>query len=965
MAADRPAQTMPPKNASQTAPTLVERVASGEIATVVTATAPLARELQRQFDRHQRAHGEHAWESADALPYADWLARLWRSGDDINAAAAPRPLLLGAVQLAALWEAIIGDDIADAGAAPLWNVPATAKTAIDAWRALNDWDIELAACAASPHEDHRRWHRWARQFQQRCGAQGWVDSHSLAPRLRARLEHADAAPAAGKILWLGFDQLLPQQQALFDGLTRRGADLELAPPPAARRAPPQLREYDDESSQWLAAARWARAKLLDDPAARIAIVAANVDRAAAALEYALKQILSPQQLLVPGVSAALPYHISTGKNLLDYAVVGAAALALTALREQALPSATIGALLGSPFIRGAETEAAARSQLDVWRRQKLPYQVTLRDFAKNLPRASAAPSAPKPAAESTAESAAEPVRRGPPPCPILRRTLETAVANLPRDSAAKAASHWAQCFAQWLKHLGWPGQRALDSDEFQAAEAFRRALRDFATAELTSAPMGLGDALSRLQRLLAERPFQPKSSAAPVQVLGLLEAAGQRFDALWFGGLVESDWPPAQHMNPFISAAVQHAAGVTEADLTRLRGRAEGRQQRLLAAADEVVLSRPKMVDNIAAEPSPLLAACAAVQIDAAEAASAEAAAEARFPTPAQLVHAAKPRLEAWQDRRGPAHPPGPARGGASLVENQAKCPFRAFATHRLGARQVDENEPGLGPMERGGLFHHALQIIWEGLKTSQNLRAQSADERDQMVTAAAAQAATRYRFISGCGEKFHQTLVTSVAETVTEWLQGELDREGEFTAISMEEKLELNLAGLELELKIDRIDESARGKLTLIDYKTGQPDKSPAWVGARPTAVQLPLYALAQTAPVAALAYGRVKKGECGFSGLAENAEAAPGGVAALDKSPIKDDFPSWADLLAHWRATLPALAAEFLAGEARVDPAINACQYCALPGLCRVGEAEDAARTAAAEAAPSASESTPPAGH
>ena len=50
---------------------------------------------------------------------------------------------------------------------------------------------------------------------------------------------------------------------------------------------------------------------------------------------------------------------------------------------------------------------------------------------------------------------------------------------------------------------------------------------------------------------------------------------------------------------------------------------------------------------------------------------------------------------------------------------------------------------------------------------------------------------------------------------------------------------------------------------------------------------------------------------------------------------------------MLDEWREALLALAAGFVRGEAQVDPREfpKTCEYCPLPGLCRVTESQTAA--------------------
>src|SRR5262249_20904245 len=67
--------------------------------------------------------------------------------------------------------------------------------------------------------------------------------------------------------------------------------------------------------------------------------------------------------------------------------------------------------------------------------------------------------------------------------------------------------------------------------------------------------------------------------------------------------------------------------------------------------------------------------------------------------------------------------------GGAAVLANQAACPFRAFAIHRLGAKQLEEGRPGLDPRERGNLLHRSLYQLWGGLESQAQLLAM--DEAD------------------------------------------------------------------------------------------------------------------------------------------------------------------------------------------------------------------------------------------
>jgi hypothetical protein len=136
-----------------------------------------------------------------------------------------------------------------------------------------------------------------------------------------------------------------------------------------------------------------------------------------------------------------------------------------------------------------------------------------------------------------------------------------------------------------------------------------------------------------------------------------------------------------------------------------------------------------------------------------------------------------------------------------------------------------------------------------------------------------------------------------------------------------------------------------------LIDYKTGNAVTG-AWMGERPAEPQLPLYCLARPEMPDAVAFGRVRRGECALSGLAAHVGVADG-VTELQGSRYAAEFRSWPALLATWRARLEGLAAAFRSGAAPVDPKKRAvtCSTCDLATLCRVSELVDRGSPTAGE--------------
>ena len=172
--------------------------------------------------------------------------------------------------------------------------------------------------------------------------------------------------------------------------------------------------------------------------------------------------------------------------------------------------------------------------------------------------------------------------------------------------------------------------------------------------------------------------------------------------------------------------------------------------------------------------------------------------------------------------------------------------------------------------------------------------------------------------------------------QLVVEWLAKESARPP-FSVALVEEPHTIDIGGLRLSLRIDRIDEvddpdGRRGNL-LIDFKTGQVSIY-RWLGARPEDPQLPLYALASKQSVDGVAFAQVRLGESRLTGVVDSTAVA-GRFTSAEQFAGK----SFDELLVDWRTTLTSLAEQFQAGFAAVDPSRPAvCRRCHLHALCRV---------------------------
>lgn len=884
---------------------LFDHLSSG--GTVITATRRLSRELVAQYDARQLAAGRNAWQGADVMPWESWLRR---TADELQPTLPTPRLILSDRQSVALWRRAIDEDIGlqQESTASLWNGEATAREAWRAWRRVNDWRLDMDAVRHSSHSDHRAWCRWAAAVTSKCEAEGWLDSANLGNLLQ---KHIDLVPR--KRLWLtGFVVLDASQLALLQSLEEEGSEWHLQRPVESVSPEPCCAVYETESAQWLGAGRWARELVSDDPSCRVAIVVPNLDRCRSAVEYALRQALCPRDLTHPADSSQRPFHLSLGRPLLDYDGVQAAMMLMAQCAAPRIAAESIGTLLRSPWLAGYQREAAARSTFVQRQVRWLAYRISIEELCDLL------------------EQAGD--------CPLLLETLRGVIEWRNTRPESTHFRGWSEWLAKLLGHLGWPGDSAPGSDNFQTVEAFRDQLNGLSEMDLVEPPGDCSRALHFLRNRLAAQIFQPEAHEAPVQVMGVLEAMGLHFDAVWFGGLIEDVWPAGATPSPFLPTPLQREAGIPQASVEGNATLARLQLARIQASTGTLCLSWFRYDGEVGMTPSPLLAGYES-QVDAVKPAT----------TVATQLASRRPILETVADDAGPPLAQSEqVAGGTSLVRAQSACPRGAFLRYRLGGEPPETIEQGLDPAQRGSLVHRLLELVWADIGDSAALSRLDDDGLGDIVREHVGEQSRRYFYQSGCGRRFFELQNRWLTRTLMAWFAVERLRTVPFTVVGREEKATLSLSGLELGLKIDRIDRFDDGSLGLIDYKTGGTLSVADWGEARPNEPQLPLYLLSQTDPshpVSMIAFAHVRLGDCRLVGLTQSAvvaaEPKPLNLSEVDSHRVmRKKMTGWDDLVEHVEESMHQLGAEFMSGLATIDPRNHGlCRNCTTPAFCRSG--------------------------
>ena len=156
---------------------------------------------------------------------------------------------------------------------------------------------------------------------------------------------------------------------------------------------------------------------------------------------------------LPGAAKnAMPFNVSLGRALSSYPLVDFA-LGLIELAFHTVEFDQASHLIRSPFLGGADTELGRRASLDVEaapRRRRRP---------SRCPSSSPAPS----------------------PRPLLRKHLEQ-MFEITQDAEPASPAEWARHFSALLEAAGFPGERALDSDEFQTRAKWHEMLGELSQA---------------------------------------------------------------------------------------------------------------------------------------------------------------------------------------------------------------------------------------------------------------------------------------------------------------------------------------------------------------------------------------------------------------------------------------------------------------------------------------------------
>lgn len=838
---------------------------------ILTPNQRLASKIRQAWGIAQQQQNQSCWARPAVDAIESWLDEQWQRCLDLGypPAAAGYPAT-PEVELM-LWEWAIEHTADQAGETLVSLQPGNfARQAKDAYTIAQRWQMTDAQLT---EEAPQLW-RWVDAFR------GELARHRLITpadkvSIICRAFREQVLQPLPQIHLCGFDSLSPLYLNLLEQASRTLTRLR---PAAAAGSLASKHPCYGEQQELEAAVDWATAKQQADPAARIGIIIPELPKLRPSVERLLRERLQPDYQHPEQPRTPPPYNLSAGLALSETPLVSAA-LQLLELNRPQLPLETFCRILNNPFWGDSDPEPRAEAVL------------SLRQLAQLSPRSSEFRYRVSRAEERCGGTMSSRLEK-----------FETLRREMPHSAGYR---QWLAHFSAQLDVLGWPGERTLDSIEYQQQQQWLNLLERYQQFDQLAQPATLFQALRQLQQLASNMVFQPETPDAAIQVLGLLEGAGLRFDHLWVMGLDDRRWPQPLAPNPLLPFALQRALKMPKSCPQEELQLAQTQLAGFLGAAPEVIFSYSRFDGDQPLQPSELISGIPALDPDRLSNTGSGA------PSPAQLEtvdceHA--PPLDLCEEAIG---------GGTGIFRHQATCPFNAFAIHRLGARQPPQPGLGLSPLERGNLVHECLERLWHQLQNQQQLAALDDDSLRQLVSdTVRSTLQTQSKIRADLFGPTFTTIEQQRLETLLlDWLELEKTRPP-FSVVELEKTLHAEYAGIPLRMTIDRIDQLDSGEQVILDYKTGSASIS-RWLGERPEDPQMPLYLLNREQPTAAIAFAQISAGEQKFQGFGESANLLPGVKTPQGK---KGEPESWEALCDNWQQALGVLAEEFKQGYAPV---------------------------------------------
>jgi len=876
---------------------------------IITANQRLCRFLLEEYALYQKKRQQFVYHPPVILPIHAWLEKAIFS---MQAESKEAFTLLNDSQALILFENMIEES--EQPHSVLLNAKTISKMALEAFQRSRLWKISSKTLALQADTlECKRFLKWEEKFIDYAKQHRVLEKTQAYTKLSAyyaseMTQNHPFGSASEKptLILFGFDDLAPLFRDIFEHHPHFNCHRYQA---NSINEQAHHRRFEQLEEEIAAMAHYAKMMTKKMPHKKIACVFPTLHEIRPQVEKIFKQIFSSQNFDL--------VNISGGEPLSSFPMIHTA---LHFLKSLAHPHSIElwTTLLSCPFLGQAETEFFKRKKLlanlgngHIVYLDLMQLNLLLKkqpDESFNL--------------SFLIEQAAH----------FHHQTIQ----KLSHESSCRASlAYWTHYFVKQLQLIGWPGERTLNSEEYQTEQRFLSLLEELAHLAHFLPDCSFDSALKYFECLLNETLFQVQTrSETPIQVLGLLEASGHYFHHVWLGQCDEYTLPAAPKPNPFLPLYLQKNLNLPHASFERENQLATQLVKRLQENCIEFIISYHAVENDRLKNPSYLFNTYPEWAISD----EIQQACFAWTPTQYYEHFSSENLLEDYQDFKAPPlikeREGKRLHGGSTLLKWHADCPFQSFAKSRLKIKTIPPLSFGLSPQERGKLIHLILEKIWKKWPHSemmhQKLSVQTADFKEALETIIKSSIQEIEKkggtiFFHSAHKKLEVQLQTAL---ILDWLKIECERPF-FEVVQTEYASTFYFADFELKIRADRIDylPSEHARL-IVDYKTGKAKSSRGWFTTPLTEPQLPLYSLS-VPNVIGISFAQVVKGDCHYRGLSET-------DLGIWPHHEKIDFRAQQK---KWQQEIEMLLHDFLSGNAALHPreGEKTCSQCSLSSLCR----------------------------
>ena len=470
--------------------------------TIITPNNRLAKTL---LEDYLNASGQNVLEKPNCLSYDALIEQCYLKLTHYTPHHA-HPILLTTQQTRYLWKKQLSIDTDPVQQGLVTKV-------YEAWSRCQLWQIDVNHGLFNTTPQTMQFQTWSNLFSRTLNELKLITTELIVPYLLKQ----PIPCSSNQMIWFCFDEYTPQQTHLQQHFEDQGIlniHLDLHP----QHSEQSLLEATDEQQESHLLIHWLKQNLqLQHP--RIGVVVPSLNQKASQFNRLLQRHFQKDQ-----------FNISLGKTLSDYALVSHA-LTWLGLGKEILKQEHAMLLLNSPFLAFSQEEMLDRAQFaqdnTLLQERIIDQTLLIHELAQTAPK------------------------------------LATALQGIKNYPKMASPNTWITLFQERLAHLGFPGEYALDSSNYQCYQRLQLLFDEFKQLNLLTPIMSLSEAITLLTDLTQTTIFQPEQiTTAPIQILGLLEATGCQFDTLWVSGMTDDCLPQKTKFTPFIPIQLQKEKGL-------------------------------------------------------------------------------------------------------------------------------------------------------------------------------------------------------------------------------------------------------------------------------------------------------------------------------------------------------------------------------------------------------------------